>query len=284
MHSALFGIYEKALPALSGWPEKLDAAAAAGYEFIEIAVDDDINRLNRLDWNSDQRALLREASANSGVRLQTIVLSVHRRFPLGSGTPATRKRALDILKKAVDLAADVGARIIQVAGYYVFYEKHDAGSRGRFIEGLQRGLERASQAGAMLGIETMDGEDITSVERAMEIVSEVNSPWLQVYPDVGNLAANGLDVAAELRLGAGHLVGIHLKDTRPGEYRRVPFGEGIVPFKDVFQTLTDIGYDGGYLVEMWNDDAPDAMNITANARGWLEDRMNDAKMVKANAI
>ena len=284
MRSASFGIYEKALPALRGWPEKLDAAATAGFDFVEMSVDDDERRLNRLDWSSDQRSLVREASANSGVRLQTIILSAHRKYPLGSVTPAIRELAVDILKRAVDLTADIGARIIQLAGYYVFYEKHDAGSRHRFLENLQRGLERASKAGVMLGIETMDGEDVTSVEKAMKIVAEVNSPWLQVYPDVGNLAANGLDVAAELRLGAGHLVGIHLKDTKPVEYRRVPFGEGIVPFREVFQTLNEIGYDGGYLVEMWNDDAPDAMHIITSARFWLEDRMNDARVVQANAI
>ncbi len=278
MYSASFGIYEKALPALSEWPEKLEAAAAAGFEFVEMSVDDEKHRLNRLDWNAGQRALLRQASANSGVRLQTIILSAHRRFPLGSASRETRNYALDILKKGIDLAVDIGARTIQIAGYYVFYEDHDTECRDRFVENLQYGLEWASQAGVMLGIENMDGEDITSVERAMDIISEVNSPWLQVYPDVGNLAANGLDVAAELRLASGHLVGIHLKDTRPNEYRRVPFGQGIVPFKDVFQTLSDIGYQGGYLVEMWNDDAPDAMDIITSARKWLTACMNKAYM------
>lgn len=284
MHSACFGIYEKALPALRGWSEKMDAAAAAGFDFVEMSVDDDKRRLNRLDWSSDQRASMREASANSGVRLQTVILSAHRRFPLGSHTPAIREYAVDLLNRAVELAVDVGARIVQLSGYYVFYEKREAASRHRFLENLQRGLERASQAGVMLGIETMDGEDVTSVEEAMRIVTEVKSPWLQVYPDVGNLAANGLDVVAELRRGAGHLVGIHLKDTRPGEYRRVPFGEGIVPFGEIFQTLDEIGYDGGYLVEMWNDDEPDAMNIIASARRWLGHRMNDASVEHANAI
>ena len=256
MLSTSFGIYEKALPELPGWPEKLDAAAAAGFDFAEMSIDGDERRLSRLDWSAAQRARVRGASANSGVRLQTIILSAHRKFPLGSATPAVRKLALDLLNRAVDLSVDIGARMIQIAGYYVFDEAHDAGSRGRFLENLRLGLERAEQAGVMLGIETMDGEDITSVEGAMKVISEVNSPWLQVYPDVGNIAANGLDVAAELRAGAGHLVGIHLKDTRPGEYRRVPFGQGIVPFAQVFRTLEDICYDGGFLIEMWNDDNP----------------------------
>ncbi len=270
MHNALFGIYEKALPTLSGWPEKLDAAAAAGYGFVEMSVDEDVDRLARLDWNAEERASLRSAIAGSGVRLHTVILSAQRRFPMGSAHLETRNYSLEILKKAIDLAVDIGARVIQLAGYYVFDEDRDARSRGRFMENLRRGLERASQAGVMLGIENMDGRDITSVDSAMELISELDSPWLRVYPDVGNLAANGLDVGQQLRVAAGHMVGVHLKDTRPGEYRRVPFGEGIVPFREVFQTLKDINYRGGYTVEMWNDGAPDALETIKKAREWLQ--------------
>lgn len=283
MRNARFGIYEKALPPLSGWSKKLDIAARAGYAFVELSVDDDPRRLDRLKWTADQRAVLRDASAYSGVRVQTIVLSAHRKYPLGSRDPATGKRAVELLVQAVDLAVDIGARTIQIAGYYAYDEERDAGTRDRFITNLSRGLEPASQANVMLGLETMDGENVTSVESAMQIISEVNSPWLQVYPDVGNLAANGLDVSEELRLGAGRIVGVHLKDTRPGEYRRVPFGEGIVPFSEVFQALNETGYQGGYLVEMWNDGALDAFDTIINARVWLEAQMSEAKEVKTNA-
>lgn len=283
MSSARFGIYEKALPSSSDWPSKFDVAAKAGYAFVELSVDDSQTRLKRLDWSADERAALRDASANSGVRVQTIVLSALRKFALGSKERTTRERALELLARAVELALDVGARAVQIPGYYVFFEQHDSESRARFLESLNSGLVHAAQANVMLGLETMDGEGVTSVERAMEIVSEVNSPWLQIYPDVGNLSANGLNVSRELKLGAGRIMGVHLKDTRPGEYRRVPFGAGIVPFTDVFRVLNEIGYQGGYLVEMWNDDAPDAKETILNARRWLEERMSEAAEVESNA-
>ncbi|HBX82251.1 MAG TPA: xylulose 5-phosphate 3-epimerase, partial [Propionibacteriaceae bacterium] len=79
----------------------------------------------------------------------------------------------------------------------------------------------------LLGIENVDGNDVTSISRGMNIVREIDSPWLQMYPDVGNIAEQQLDETEELRAGEGHMLAIHLKDVRVGEPRRVPMGEGI---------------------------------------------------------
>lgn len=270
------GIYEKALPVHDAWAARLQSAADAGYAFVELAIDEDTQRLARLHWTRGQRAELRQAVADTGVPVRTLILSAHRRFPLGSADAQTRSTALDQLRRAIDLAVDVGARLVQLAGYYVYYEAHEGGSQQRFVDGLREGLRDAAPAGVMLGIETMDGEDIVSVATAMAVVREIGSPWLQVYPDLGNLAANGIDLEPDLEAGRGHLVGVHLKDARPGEYRRVPFGEGIVPFTRAFAALGRIGYDGPFVVEMWNDGDPDPLHTITQARQWLERRMAGA--------
>lgn len=277
-NASAFGIYEKALPTHEDWAVRLQYAADAGYGFAELAIDEDEHRLARLRWTAQQRAQLRQAVASTGVPVRTLILSAHRRFPLGSANIDTRRTALDLLERAVDLAVDIDARLVQLAGYFVYYEDHDAGSRQRFVDGLRHGLRHAAPAGVMLGLETMDGSDIVSVATAMEVVHEIDSPWLQVYPDLGNLAANGIEVQHDLEAGRGHIVGVHLKDTRPGEYRRVPFGDGIVPFTSAFATLARIGYDGPFVVEMWNDGEPDPMRTITSARQWLEQRMADARL------
>lgn len=273
MSNPSIGIYEKALPDLPDWPSRLAAAAEAGYDFVEIPVDETEEKLSRLDWTTTERAALRSAVTDTGVDIGTVILSAHRKFPLGSASVETREKALDLFKKAVDLAVDLNASTIQLAGYFVYYEKHDEYSKDRFMNGLSHGLDWATPAGIMLGLETMDGEDITSVSTALEIVQKINSPILKLYPDVGNLIGNGFDVSKELKLGKGQLIGIHLKDARPGQYRRVPFGTGDVPFVDVFRTLSDIEYDGNFLIEMWNDSAPDSMETITNARAWIVDKM-----------
>lgn len=273
------GIYEKALPFNLDWHARLALARTAGFDFVEISIDESDERLARLDSPAPDRATLREASAASGVPLLTMCLSGHRKYPLGSASPEIRGRALDIMHKAVDFALDIGIRVIQLAGYYVYYEPHDAGSLARYQEGLARGLEWASKAGVMLALENVDGDDVNSVTRAMYFVNEFNSPWFQVYPDIGNLAEHGWDVCAELELARGHMVGVHVKDTRPGEPRRVPFGAGVVPFGAAFRKLAEMEFTGPVLLEMWNDDAPDAVNIVRAAREWVVTRMCEAELV-----
>ena len=134
----------------------------------------------------------------------------------------------------------------------------------------------------MLGLETMDGEDVTSVVDAVAIADSIESESLKIYPDVGNLSANGHDVVEELRACRGRIACIHLKDTRPGEFRRVQFGEGSVPFVDAFQVIDEIGYTGNYLVEMWNDDHEDARAMIANARDWILERMAQAGLLETH--
>lgn len=273
------GIYEKALPFNVDWPERLALAREVGFDFVEISIDESDERLGRLDWPARERASLRAAIADSGAPIITMCLSGHRKYPLGSADAATRQRAFDIMKKAVDFSVDVGVRVIQLAGYYVYYEPHDDGSLPRYQAGLGRGLEWASQAGVMLALENVDGHDVDSVTQAMVFVNAFNSPWFQVYPDIGNLSEHGLDVCAELELARGHMVGVHVKDTRPGEPRRVPFGAGTTPFVAAFQKLAELNFSGPVLLEMWNDDSPDSLRIVQQSRQWIVARMVEAGLI-----
>ena len=274
------GIYEKALPYDVTWRERLALAREAGFDFVEMSVDESDERLARLDWSASERAELREAVAATSVPILTMCLSGHRKWALGSASPDICERGLEIMRKAVRFCADTGIRTIQLAGYYVYYEPHVPETMERYRDGLAQGLEWASQAGVMLALENVDGNDVDSITKAMIFVDHFNSPWFQVYPDVGNLGEHGLDVSAELERGRGHLVGIHVKDTRPGEPRRVPFGQGIVPFVDAFRKLAEMRYVGPVMLEMWNDDSPDALRIIRKSREWVITRMVEGALVK----
>ena len=115
------GLYEKALPAALSWEERLAAAAQAGYDFMEISIDESDERLARLDWSSSQKAELRNSIANTGVHIMSMCLSAHRKYPLGSHCPELRRQGREILRKSIDFAGDVGLRVVQVMGYDVFY-------------------------------------------------------------------------------------------------------------------------------------------------------------------
>ena len=71
----------------------------------------------------------------------------------------------------------------------------------------------------MLGIETMENDFVNTVEKAMVYVNGINSPYLKVYPDTGNISNGISDVAADILAGKGHICAAHLKETKPGVFR-----------------------------------------------------------------
>lgn len=263
------GLYEKALPASWGWDKRLAMAAEAGYNFLEISIDESDERLARLTWPATTKAELRRSIAAAGVPILTMCLSAHRKYSLGSESPQVRARANAIMRQAIDFSAEVGVRIVQVAGYDVFYEESSAESAARFVEGLHRAAEVASKAGVMLALENVDVPLSESLARCMAIVRQVDSLWFQLYPDMANVAAAGYDPVTELALCKGHLVAIHVKDSLPKTIRRVPFGAGIVPFEPVFRTLAAMHYRGPLTVEMWADATGDPMATVRAARQFV---------------
>ena len=275
------GLYEKALPASLCWEERLVTAGQAGYDFVEISIDESDERLGRLDWTSSERAELRRAIADSGVKIMSMCLSGHRKYPLGSHMAEVRQQGQEILRKAIEFAGDVGLRVVQVMAYDVFYETSDDGTRAYFLEGLEYGTRWAAQSGVMLGLENLDTPFVDSIDKALTVIHEIDSPWLHLYPDIGNLAAAGYCPPTEVNLAKGQLLGIHVKDSLPRVIRGVPFGDGIVPFQETFRALVKMGFWGLIGVEMWGNMHADQDPVTcvAEARRFVDSLVNEAWQV-----
>lgn len=248
------GLYEKAMPGDLSWREKLETAKELGYDFVELSVDETDVKLARLDMTREERLEILKIMNEVGVSFRSMCLSGHRKYPLGSANPATCARGMEIMEKAVQLAADLGIRIIQLAGYDVYYEDSTPETVARFGENLKKATMMAAKAGVMLGFETMETEFMNTVGKAMKYVELVNSPYLGVYPDSGNLknaaVTYGTDVYEDIRSGAGHTVAMHLKETVPGKFREIHFGTGHVDFRKTIDTAWEIGVRR-FVTEMW---------------------------------
>lgn len=273
------GIYEKALPKAMAWRERLIAAREAGYEFVEMSIDETPQRLARLDWTLAERLDLVRATREEGMPVPTMCLSGHRRSPFGSADAQLRAQADEVMRKAIELACDLGIRVIQLAGYDVYYEPSNAETRARYLQGMRRALELAARHQVMLAVEIMDTTFMNSITKYLALKAQLPSPWFRVYPDLGNLSAWGNDVEAELTAGIEHIVGVHVKETQPvgpdfaGAFRDVPFGSGGVDFVRCFRTLHRLGYAGPFLVEMWTESAADPLREIRQAREWVRERL-----------
>ena len=268
MKGYTLGLYEKAMPGSLTWKEKLLAAKSAGYDFVEISIDETDEKLSRLE-----RLELVRLMAETGIPIRTMCLSGHRKYPLGSSDPQVCGRGMEIMQKAIQLADDLGVRIIQLAGYDVYYEESSLETKKRFLTNLKKAVNMAERTGVLLGFETMENEFMNTVEKAMKYVTLVGSSYLNVYPDIGNItnAAHTYktDVLEDLYIGKGHLVAMHLKETVPGRFREIPYGTGHVDFENAVHTAWELGIRK-YVTEFWY----------TGSDAWAEDLKSASEMFR----
>lgn len=274
------GIYEKALISRP-WDEYFQQVTEGGFSFVDLSIDETPERAGRLDWTPEQRDAVRVAARRAGVEIGGLCLSLHRRIMPGSIDPAIRDEALIVYRKGIDLAVDLGVPVVQVAGYFAHYEPDDVAARGRYIATLKAAVPYAACRGIILAIENVDGHDIASIPDAMSVIDECGSPWVQCYPDVGNIAEHGGDATEELQAGQGRMVALHVKDVLPGEPRRIPFGEGVADFDAAFVELARQDWSGRIMLEMWNDEAPDSVAKCVQAREFIEQKLSAAGLTVA---
>lgn len=270
MNSYYLGLYEKSMPSSLSIREKLVEAKNSGFDFMEISIDETDEKLSRLKWNAAEKLEILEAISDTGISIMTMCLSGNRKFPLGSEDINIRNKGMEIMSDAINLASDIGIRIIQIAGYDEYYKPSNENTEKLFLENLKISVNIASKKGVILAFETMETEFINTVEKAMNYVDKIKSPFLQVYPDLGNITNASLkykmSVLDDLKKGSGHIVAMHLKETVPGVFREVPYGTGHVDFDSAIKITSQQGVNL-YVGEFWyasNEDWKDQLNFANN--------------------
>lgn len=268
------GIYEKAMPVELSWKERLIAAKEAGFDYLEMSIDETDARMSRLDWSDDEISELLMVQKEVGLPIETICFSAQRKYPLGS--LKWEKEAKELLRKGVLFARKMGIRIIQTQGYDCYYEEtSDETTRERFYRNLEEGTYFAAAHGVMLAMETMENDFMNTVEKAMYSVNRIRSPYLQVYPDIGNISNATKDVTGDIKTGVGHIAAAHLKETVPGKFREIPYGTGQVDFPAAIAQLYKQGVRR-YVAEFWHCGEENWKEIVAGNRRFLDEQFRKA--------
>lgn len=239
------GLYEKAMPITLTWEEKLSAAKEAGFDYVEISIDETQAKLIRLEESDSTVDEIKAAIAKTGVPVLSMCLSGHRKYPLGSHDPKIREKSLEFMEKALILSVKLGIRIIQLAGYDVYYEERDDSTVKNFEVNLKACVQLAAKYGVILAFETMETLFMDTAKKAMVYVEQNDSPYLQIYPDLGNLTnasrISKISVEDDLIAARGHIVAAHLKEIIEGKYREIPFGTGDTHYEEAIRELKKQG-------------------------------------------
>jgi len=86
------GLYEKAMPKDIGWKEKFQVAKSAGYDYIEISIDETDEKLARLDWSDAQIRDVVSVAYGESMSWQQLVARLFLPSVMTQRLPSSKKR------------------------------------------------------------------------------------------------------------------------------------------------------------------------------------------------
>ena len=90
------GIYEKAMPDGMALEEKLLLAKQTGFDYVELSIDETEEKIARLDFPKKRLEELHQFMLENNIFIETMCLSAHRKYPLGSEKEEIRRKSLDL--------------------------------------------------------------------------------------------------------------------------------------------------------------------------------------------
>lgn len=249
------GLYEKAMRNELSWREKLQCTKECGYDYLEISIDATDEKINRIFMDKHEKKIIMEAVFDTGIPIGSMSVSALTKYALGDPSEEIRNKAMQIAEKSIELASDLGVRTVMIPGYDIYFGESTVETKKFFLENVKKIAEIAEREGILVGFETMENDFMNTTGKAVQYVNMVDSAYLKIYPDAGNITnaavANKHDVCEDLSLGKGKLIALHLKETKPGVFREVPFLTGHVEFKKIIDTAWKMGVRR-YVTELWD--------------------------------
>ena len=220
-------------------------AARMGYDGVELA----LARASDVDAGAVSSLLARHGMGISAVSTGRVFAEQHAW--LTSADPDVRTRAVDLLIGLVDVAAELGARRVNIGRVRgpIPAGESQAVAEARLVSGIRAVADRAAPLGVNLVVEPVNRYELNYVNSVVPdgiaLMSRIAYPNVQLMPDVFHMNIEDASVAASL-VAAGPLVGYcHLADSN----RWAP-GQGHTDFPAILDALQSIGYDDWVAVEI----------------------------------
>lgn len=237
----------------------IELLAEEGYQSVALTLDagaldpyDDPTTLDR------QVAKVRDALDSHGLAR---VIETGARFLLNprlkhdptlmDPDPARRGVRVDFLRRAIDVAARLGAEAISFWSGILRDGAPDEQAFDRLASALQPVLNRAEERRMRLAFEPEPGMFIDTFARFRGLDERIRHPLFDLTVDIGHVhCIEEGAVADHLRAWGPRIVNTHIEDMTRGVHEHLMFGEGTINFAPILSALREIGYGGGLHVEL----------------------------------
>jgi sugar phosphate isomerase/epimerase len=168
-----------------------------------------------------------------------------------------RERRIDLLSRAVRIAADLGAEAVSF-----WSGVRDAGEARAgisadeawrwLVAGCAQVVDIAARRGVRLGFEPEPGMVVADLDGYVRLRRALGEPEpFGLTLDIGHCrCVEAAPVADCVRRSAEWLVNVQIDDMRRGVHEHLEFGDGEIDFPPVLAALDEIGYGGLVAVEL----------------------------------
>jgi len=236
--------------------DALDVIAGLGFRSVAITLDssaldpydaasrDEARRIGA--WLAERDIL---PVVETGARFLLDPWRKHWPTLLSPGLP-DRRRRLDFLERATDIAAALGATVVSLwAGAAETPERRES-LDDRLVEGLAALAGHAASRGVVIGFEPEPGMHIEDMAGYRRIRERVGHASFRLTLDVGHAHMTEPSAVATIREFAADLVNVHLEGMTRSRHEHLLPGEGDLDLRSVVTTLGEIGYQGPANLEL----------------------------------
>ena len=228
------------------WHDCIERTARAGADILEGSAP------RMLALPKDERAQIARHAKDAGVRL-TLAVALSPDTNIASANSAIHQAGVDLLKRDIDLAAEIGAEAIGgiITGVSKDFPEGIEYTKNQVLDGMVPGLgqvaHHAQAAGVCVGLEVVNRFEsplVNTAAEALRVVQAVDNPALGVHLDTFHMNIEEKNLPNAIRLAGKHLIHFHACEND----RSLP-GQGHVDWAGVFAALKDIGYQGRIVME-----------------------------------
>ena len=235
--------------------DALAVIADLGYDGVALTLD-----VRHLDpFAPDLRRAVDRTAARLAALGLTVVIETGARYlldPWHKHQPtlvsATAGARVDLLVRAVRIAADLGAQAVSFwSGTAVDHAPEDV-LWDRLVRGCEEVIRAAAARDVTLAFEPEPGMFVDTLDRYDRLAGLLGEPeHFGIMLDIGHCRClEPLPVPDCVRRAGRRLAGVQIDDMRRGVHEHLEFGTGEIDFPPVLAALDDVGYRGLIAVEL----------------------------------
>ncbi|SEG28642.1 Sugar phosphate isomerase/epimerase [Thermomonospora echinospora] len=237
--------------------DALAVLADLGYDGVALTLDS--GHLDPYDGDLAQqvgKVAARLAELGLGVVVETggryVIDPRRKHHPTLLSAPEDAARRIDLLLRAVRVAADLGAEAMSFWSGTAEPDVSPELAWQRLTAGVAEVVAEADRYGVRLGFEPEPGMFVDTIAGFEELHARLGAPAaLGMTLDIGHCRClEPQPVPDCVRRAAPHLVNVQIEDMRRGVHEHLEFGRGEIDFPPVLAALAESGYRGLVGVEL----------------------------------